>query len=205
MNEATQPGLTPMEQAKLSVLVGGFYDVQPDVAVAYTNRLCEHITNVIAAGRRLGVPDAQILRHDLSKFGASEFPAYARHFCGGGSPREFAYAFQHHLHHNPHHWQHWVFLADSAVDRQDALLSGVRNSALEMPLLYVREMIADWIGASLTYTGSEDMTQWLTENSPTIRLHPNTAEVVSGLLNELGYRFSAEQWGSQLPKTQSFG
>lgn len=196
--------MTPLDEARLRVITSNFYDVEPSIAIAYMNKVTEHIQFVIEAGRVLGVPDAQILYHDYSKFGAAEFGAYARHFYGGGNPREFAYAYLHHLHHNPHHWEHWCFASNYGKGEDEGMTSGVENGALEMPLLYVKEMLADWIGASLAYTGSDDMTKWLNENVAKIRLHPKTAEVVSGLLNDMGYGVEPANW-SELPKPKGIG
>jgi hypothetical protein len=56
-----------------------------------------------------------------------------------------------------------------------------------MPSMYALEMIADWMGASMAYTGSWDMTDWLYKNMPNIRLHSFTAKYVREVLDMLGY------------------
>lgn len=48
----------------------------------------------------------------------------------------FDRAWLHHQHHNPHHWQHWLLREDSG-----------QMKVLLMPVSYVDEMVADWIGA----------------------------------------------------------
>lgn len=48
-------------------------------------------------------------------------------------------------------------------------------------------MVADWLGSSMAYTRSWDMTKWLTENLGRIRLHSATAYEVRGVLKRLGY------------------
>lgn len=185
-------------QARLMLITSAWYGVDGAVAVQYYNMACKHIECVIEVGRKLGVPDEQLVLHDLSKFGQAEFPAYARHFYGGGSPAEFAYAFNHHLHNNPHHWQHWCFPTpyDDLDDGRESD-SNVQNSALEMPEVYVREMVADWIGASVAYSGSPVLTDWLLKHAARIRLHPRTAEVLSAILyDNFRYEVDAEVWGS---------
>lgn len=47
---------------------------------------------------------------------------------------------------------------------------------MPMPERYVREMVADWMGASRAYTGSWDMVDWLEKNLPRMDLHPVTVE-----------------------------
>jgi hypothetical protein len=56
-----------------------------------------------------------------------------------------------------------------------------------MPYTYVLEMVADWQGASFTYTGSWDMNDWLTKNMPKIRVHSETAQALRQILISLGY------------------
>jgi len=158
------------------------YGVDPAVAEAYAESLRKHIAFVQEAGRQLRVPEPQLAIHDQSKWTAGEFPGYALHFKGGGAPDQFAYAWLHHIHHNPHHWQHWIF-----ADGYTPAGSQVQNGAVEMPTRYVLEMIADWMGASRAYTGSFDMFAWLVSNFPKIRLHSNTAEYLRYELDRQGY------------------
>ena len=48
-------------------------------------------------------------------------------------------------------------------------------------------MIADWMGASRTYTGSWDMKDWLWSHIPKITVHSKTAESLRAELDHLGY------------------
>ena len=43
------------------------------------------------------------------------------------------------------------------------------------------------MGASMAYTGSWNMTGWLTKNIPSIRLHSKTVYLLRVILGELGY------------------
>lgn len=172
-----------MQDYYSDVLMGaGHYGVDYPVARAFADSLFEHIRYVQEAGQRLGLADADMIDHDASKFSEHEFPGYAMHFKGGGAPDAFAGAWLHHLHANPHHWQHWLF-ADGFTPKGSA----VEDGAVEMPARYALEMVADWIGASKAYTGSEDMAGWLWENMPRIRVHSATAAYLRDLLNALGY------------------
>ncbi len=58
----------------------------------------------------------QILNHDASKDSPEEYVAYDRYFYGGNKSfrvvQDFRKAWLHHIHENPHHWQHWVLNND---------------------------------------------------------------------------------------------
>ena len=133
---------------------------------------------VFLACRRMGVPLWRAIVHDWSKFTPAELSHYDRQFFGDKSdPVGFARAWLHHQNYNPHHWEYWITRSDHSRGA-----SGAVDGCLEMPETYVREMIADWMGASRAYTGSWDMTRWLEKNLPIIRLHPDTREMVTMLL-----------------------
>lgn len=158
------------------------YGVPEDVAVAYVDSLRAHIRYVQEAGLKLGLYEEELASHDESKWSLSEFPGYALHFHGGGAPDRFAKAWLHHIHHNPHHWQHWIF-PDGFAPKG----SKVENGCVVMPMHYALEMVADWMGASMAYTGSWDMTNWLRENIPRIRVHSETAAYLRQVLGSIGY------------------
>lgn len=154
-----------------------------DMLEKYLESLERHISFVRQAGKRLGVDPAQLAQHDQSKYSEAELMPYARRFYGQGLDDEqvaadFQRAWLHHLHNNPHHWQHWVLINDE---------DGV--DVLEMPQRYALEMVADWMGASMAYTGSWDMTEWLERNYPRVMLHPSTREYVNSVLRSLGYPY----------------
>lgn len=157
-------------------------DTPGDIARSYSKSLTEHIHYVQMAARYLRVPQKQIYSHDKSKWTPEEFTGYAVHFKGGGAPGAFAKAWLHHIHHNPHHWQHWIF-SDGYTPKGGKVEDGV----VEMPEMYALEMVADWMGASRAYTGSWDMTEWLIQNMPKIRVHSRTAEYLRETLDALGY------------------
>lgn len=148
----------------------------------YYQRLVAHILAVQEAAKQIGVPEEQIEIHDLSKFSREEFAAYAMHFHGGGSPDFFPGAWLHHIHNNPHHWQHWMF--PDGFHLKDSEMEG---GVVFMPNYYALEMIADWMGASKVYSGTNDMSDWLAKNIPKITLHSRTAEYVRQTLDALGY------------------
>lgn len=141
----------------------------------YIESLNAHIKAVQEAGEKLNVPKRLLFHHDASKWSNEEFPHYARQFCGDkGDPESFEKAWLHHIHENPHHWQHWIIPDTQKV--------------LKMPKEYALEMVADWMGSSYVYTGSWDMTDWLDKNHSKITLHPETSHYVGTILSALlGY------------------
>lgn len=89
----------------------------------------------------------RLLVHDLSKFSRAEWSPYVDRFYGpqvtdGNTvhrrevERRFNAAWLHHIHHNPHHWQHWILHEDSG-----------KTLVLVPPNAEANEMIADWLGA----------------------------------------------------------
>lgn len=171
--------LTSEALGKLAVM-----GISSEVAHKYMQSLNAHIAFFKEAGEKIGVPSSQLELHDDSKFSIDEFPYYARHFHGGGDPDGFAKAWLHHIHYNPHHWQHWIF-PQSHMPRnaQNVEAGGV----VEMPPCYALEMVADWMGASMAYTGSWDIQKWLWDNMPKITIHSKTAVYLRDYLDALGY------------------
>lgn len=72
---------------------------------------------------------------------------------------------------------------------------------MEMPRCYALEMVADWMGSSMAYTGSWDMADWLEKNMPRIRLHTKTAAYVREVLDSLGYAdiVYVQRWAHEEP------
>jgi hypothetical protein len=94
------------------------------------------------------------LMHDLNKFRPSNFLAYARYFYlknGQGKfvrnksgyydasktgDDDFDRAWHYHQRTNKHHWQFWTMSRDDGTFR-----------CLDIPHVYIREMLCDWLGA----------------------------------------------------------
>lgn len=145
--------------------------------------LAKHKWYVYKAGRALGVGRRQLFIHDWSKLLPIEWFAYADYFFGQGvetfheagkrtDPVAVAFdrAWAHHLRKNPHHWQCWV--------------SG--ETAVSMPMKYIREMVADWAGAGAAQGKTDRMHvhRWYTENRSRMTLHPVTQDSVEMLIEE---------------------
>lgn len=158
------------------------WGVPLEIGRKYEAYLGRHIEAVREAGPKLGVPTEQLNVHDASKWEGEEFYGYAMHFFGGGAPDDFANAWLHHIHHNPHHWEHWIFPADFTMKGVN-----IERNCLQMPDEYVLEMVADWQGAGYAITGSWDITNWLDKNLGRVRLHSKSMAYLEKVLKKIGY------------------
>lgn len=149
----------------------------------YAVFLARHKWFVFRACRRLGVSWLGVL-HDLSKLRPDEWGPYADYFYGGHDGRRDAFdrAWLLHIHRNRHHPQFWVLRNDT---------DGV--SLLEMPERYVREMVADWLGAGMAIKGHgwdrapAECYAWWKENRDRSEyaMHLATRDLVEKLLWQL--------------------
>jgi hypothetical protein len=118
----------------------------------------------------------------LSKFKPSEWFPYAYTFYDeNGDTRyleneDFNIAWLHHQHRNPHHWQYWILKMDRGEEE-----------VLRMPMKYIREMLADWMGAGKAITGKWEVYEWYQKNKDKMKMHPDTRETVECMLGVLRY------------------
>lgn len=144
----------------------------------------KHKFFVFIIGITLDVSIYRLLKHDISKLSYKELPHYGRQFFGDKSqPDKFIKAWIHHQNHNDHHWE--FFIPRTGHNRCDP--SYPDNTPVEMPEYCVREMIADWIGASRTYEGKWPELhnwKWYNENFDKVRVHPKTKNLIINLLKE---------------------
>lgn len=131
----------------------------------------EYVSKIVL-GARLPIFLDNLLIHDLSKFSAVEALGYAFHdFSKKEYDPYFASAWHHHKQHNMHHPEYWM-----STDR------GGNVTLMDMPVVYVVEMIADWMGASLIYSGTDDLRPWLKGNLGKFCFAENTRRFVRELL-----------------------
>lgn len=135
----------------------------------------------------------QGLIHDWSKFSPLEFVTYAKRFSGGintGRDKSgyydptkdvrFKYAWCHHYHHNPHHWQYWAIPKDNLDGEPEFEL-------LDIPEKYLKEMLCDWHGASKAYKGKGMIHFW--ENNKTkLRLSPKSYAWIDANIHSINER-----------------
>lgn len=126
---------------------------------------------------------ATAISHDASKRSVEEYDAYDDYFYGKEGKDEddisvidsaFDYAWLHHIHNNPHHWQHWILYEDEG-----------KIKALEMPAKEVYEMIADWWSFSWKSKNLSEMFNWYEEHKDKMVLHPNTRALVEKILEQI--------------------
>ena len=154
--------------------------------IEYLKKLMNHKWYVFVAGVKIGgIPIVTLLFHDISKFTRDEFMPYVNYNFGGDNEKEnqiaFDRAWNHHQKRNKHHWQYWLLIND-----EDG------TYPLDMPKVYIREMVADWMGASKAYTGSWCMVNWM--NNVMVKYLDNmskeTIDELFSLLHTLGYVYN---------------
>lgn len=154
-----------------------------------------HKWHVYCAGRRLGIGRWQLLIHDLDKFLPRMHRPYGRYFYAlpgadwlkavldrsEESRLGMSLAWLRHVQSWGHHWQCWVLVNGAsvvAVGRGGATAGVPPIQALPMPEKYVREMLADWMGAGRAYDGkypeSIETWGWWQQNKDQLILHPES-------------------------------
>lgn len=120
----------------------------------------------------------QIATHDESKFYSEEYDAYDAYFYGNNKTfmivENFNKAWLHHIHNNPHHWQHWVLLQDEGT-----------VVCVDMPMNYIIEMICDWWSFSWTDGNLFEIFDWYEDNKKNMDLSDVTRTIVEGMLNQM--------------------
>lgn len=150
--------------------------------LAYLRYVLRHKWNVLQASKLVGVPLWQALVHDASKFLPEEWTPYVQCFYApDGSKRyvesrEFTNAWNLHQKRNLHHWQAFVVMMDNGS-----------VFPIPMPGKYVREMVADWVGANIAITGGNNVVEWYCKNWRKMNLHPDTRLQVENLLERFGF------------------
>lgn len=183
------------------------------MSISYDQYLDQHRRNVLKGFNWLvdNLPDffkgvdthaiaTQILMHDGSKTSKEEYDAYKEYFYGGNRSFRVVCNFQnawlHHIHNNPHHWQHWVLINDEPDEGE---------VALEMPYECIVEMICDWWAFSWQKGDLSEIFSWYDKHQKYIKLASNTRKTVEDILWELrdrlGYNVLAhhgikgQKWG----------
>lgn len=115
--------------------------------------------------------------HDASKDEIAEYDAYDNYFYGNQKTPDvieaFNYAWLHHIHCNPHHWQYWVLINDEPNEGE---------TVLEMPYHYILEMIYDWWAFSWSKGDLTEIFSWYDSHKKYIKLHNNTRSIVEEIL-----------------------
>lgn len=165
------------------------------MSVEYDKYLAAHISNVQKGldWFRGQLPDIlrpadsvnlemQFAQHDASKRDKEEYDSYDAYFYGPSKSykviQDFNRAWLHHIHQNPHHWQHWVLYEDDPKNGKTPIL-------IEMPYNYILEMVCDWWAFSWASGDLFEIFNWWDAHKDTIRLHPNSRKIVIDILSKL--------------------
>ena len=167
----------------------------------YDEYLYDHISNVRKAFEWLMEHDIipkdtyipNLNMHDESKRSAEEYDAYDKYFYGGNKSykvvNSFNYAWLHHIHNNPHHWQYWVLQHDDEPEE-----------ALEIPFEYVLEMICDWWSFSFKSGNLYEIFDWY-EKHKDMKLHKKTRKLVEEILEKIKMELDKEKEDSHSEHT----
>lgn len=130
------------------------------------------------------------LKHDLTKYGWTEFHTSCKYYVGDHSPvyeervhnEHFSSVCQHHTKRNPHHWEYW------------ADFFGGHILAKRMPWKYAVEYVCDVLSASYTYNPKEfkpdSAYNYFVKRKAHYLLHPATSEFVEWCL----LKYSQSGW-----------
>jgi len=153
----------------------------PRAHLAYAGGLIKHKLWVALGCRMTGASAWSALVHDWTKFLPSEWVPYVAHFRnddgskkrGAEESEGFQLAWLHHRRRNKHHWQYWVSVEDNGS-----------IFPMDMPEKYVREMVADWVGAGMSYAGNPDPREWYHANEYRMMMSKKTRALVKRILSE---------------------
>jgi len=161
--------------------------------LAYLKMVLKHKWCVFLACRVMGVPWWIGIVHDWQKFLPRQWTPYVHNFynadgtkrkvrdaTGAYDPNAQANAFKRAwLDHQraKHHWQAWCVIGD-----------GGKLTALPMPEIYIREMIADWMCAGKAYD-NYDPKGWYAANKNKMILHGATRLRVETFLDGVPEKF----------------
>ena len=140
--------------------------------------LCTNLPEVIDKYENQAQIQSLILSHDQSKYKQEEYFAYANNFFSKSKTKDikdaFNVAWNHHIHNNPHHWQHWVI-----VEGKD------NYTVLDMPYEYIIEMVCDHWSFSFKKGNLNEIFDWYEKNKKSIIFSDNTRKTYAEILNKI--------------------
>jgi hypothetical protein len=129
------------------------------------------------------------LVHDMSKFKPSEFIPYAHTFVddrGNGryvETPEFNQAWNHHQKRNQHHHQYWLLKEDSGA-----------TIPMNMPDIYIEEMICDWLGAGRAINGVFDFDfKWYYNNKSNMVVSKYTEMTIEHYIRKIKRQYGTKE------------
>ena len=175
------------------------------MSLTYDNYLAAHIGNVnkglnwmldnleLSQEEKSAIEEAMVsFNHDESKYSTEEYDAYDKYFYGGNRSykvvQDFNYAWLHHIHQNPHHWQYWVLINDDPGEDENGTPHEYPFGnfvALMIPLPYIFEMIADWWSFSWKSGNLFEIFNWYAEHRNYQYIHPESRKIVERVLEKI--------------------
>lgn len=162
------------------------------MSIQYDNYLTQHRANVFKGFEwiRDNLPELMCnkhniewqtqFNHDISKFDPEEYDAYDAYFYGNNRSyyvvQNFREAWLRHIHKNPHHWQHWVLINDDP---------GEGMIIMDMPYLYIIEMVCDWWAFSWAKGSLYEIFNWYDEHKDYMKLSNSTRKTVEDILAKI--------------------
>lgn len=143
--------------------------------------------NIIPTDVLNDVSHACEFAHDESKTDQEEYDAYDQHFYGNRSyenEKSFLYAWNHHLHKNPHHWQHWILIND---DKDNG------EKILEIPEKYIWEMICDWWSFSHMSGNLYEIFDWYEKGKDYRKINPVSLQYIEAILETIKNNLDSEK------------
>lgn len=185
------------------------------MSVTYDIYLDEHVDNVkkglrwmldnldLSQEEKDAAETALTSTHDNSKYESEEYDQYDKYFYGGNRShqvvQDFNYAWLHHIHNNPHHWQYWVLLEDDPE-------TGVPVKALQIPLNYIFEMVADWWTFSWKSGNLFEIFDWYQKHRNIQHMHARSRKEVESILDRMEKKLKElESLKSNDTETQDVG
>ena len=158
---------------------------------SYFKKVLIHKYYVFLACLKLKAPLYLAITHDISKFTLEEFVPYAKYFYDkDGNPnsiknnhgeyddskqgQDFHSAWLYHTNRNKHHWNYW------SIIRNDSSIN-----PMPIPEKYIKEMVADWIGAAKAYNPDVVVIDWYRKEKDNLIFHDNTRKRIEEILETL--------------------
>ena len=134
---------------------------------------------------------AQLFCHDKSKTSMAEYGPYDKYFYSEDELDEeaiskYKYAWNNHIHEDPHHWQYWVLINDD---------DGIKP--LPMPRRDILELLCDWMSFDITpiqpygtfKLNAHKLKKYWTDHENTMILHPKTRSSIKYMINKLEKKY----------------
>ena len=125
--------------------------------------------------------------HDQSKYDPEEYGPYDEYFYGGNRSfrvvQNFNKAWLHHIHNNPHHWQHWILINDNPDEGE---------IILDMKDIYIFEMICDWMSFSIAKGDMNELFNWYDEHKAHMKLSDKTRKKVEYIIELIKEHYKSD-------------